>query len=61
MSAEGDLFCGDILGNTKNPEKTTLVDDSDQLNASLERIRTLDTLRVYPGHGKAFRMDQFSE
>lgn len=60
MTAEGDLFCGDILGNTKNPEKTTLVDDPDQLNSSVEHIKTLDTIRVYPGHGNAFRMDQFA-
>jgi glyoxylase-like metal-dependent hydrolase (beta-lactamase superfamily II) len=61
MTSEGALFCGDILGNTKNPEITTLVDDLEQLNASVENIKALEPLMVYPGHGKPFRMDQFTE
>jgi glyoxylase-like metal-dependent hydrolase (beta-lactamase superfamily II) len=60
MTDERDLFCGDILGNTKYPEKTTLIDDLDQLNASIENIKALETLMVYPGHGKPFKMDQFT-
>ena len=55
----GDLFCGDILGNTGKPEKTTIVDDSAELDASVDRLRTLEIETVYPGHGKPFRMEQF--
>ncbi len=57
----GDLFCGDILGNTGKPEKTTIVDDSSELDASVERLRMLEIETVYPGHGKPFRMEQFLE
>ena len=57
----GDLFCGDILGNTGKPAKTTLVDDSAELDASVERLKTLGILTVYPGHGKPFQMKQFME
>ena len=59
MTTEGDLFCGDILGNTGKPEKTTLVDDSAELNASVERLKTLEVKTVYPGHGNPFQMEQF--
>jgi glyoxylase-like metal-dependent hydrolase (beta-lactamase superfamily II) len=61
LTAGGDLFCGDILGNTGKPAKTTIVDDSAELDASVERLRTLEIKTVYPGHGKPFRMEQFVE
>jgi hydroxyacylglutathione hydrolase len=61
LTTEGDLFCGDILGNTGKPAKTTIVDDSTELDASVERLRTLEIKTVYPGHGKPFRMEQFME
>ena len=61
LTTAGDLFCGDILGNTGKPEKTTIVDDSAELDASVDRLRTLEIETVYPGHGKPFRMEQFME
>lgn len=61
LTAEGDLFCGDILGNTGKPARTTIVDDSAELDASVERLRSLEVETVYPGHGRPFRMEQFVE
>ena len=61
ITAEGDLFSGDIIMNTKKPEKTTLVDNPEQLEASVSKIRGLDSSMVYPGHGKPFKMEQFTE
>jgi hydroxyacylglutathione hydrolase len=61
LTAGGDLFCGDILGNTGRPAKTTLIDDSAELDASVERLRTLEIKTIYPGHGRPFRMEQFME
>ena len=61
LTAEGDLFCGDILGNTGRPAKTTIVDDPVEMDASLGRLRTLEVETVYPGHGKPFRMEQLTE
>jgi glyoxylase-like metal-dependent hydrolase (beta-lactamase superfamily II) len=61
LTSEKELFCGDIIGNTKNPEKTTLIDDDDQLNTSIKHIKALETLMIYPGHGKPFKIDQFTE
>jgi glyoxylase-like metal-dependent hydrolase (beta-lactamase superfamily II) len=61
LTAEGDLFCGDILGNTGKPTKTTIVDDSAELDASVEKLKTLEIKTVYPGHGRPFQMEQFIE
>ncbi len=61
LTAGGDLFCGDILGNTGKPARTTLIDDPDELDASVERLRTLEIKTVYSGHGKPFLMEQFME
>jgi hydroxyacylglutathione hydrolase len=61
LTAGGDLFCGDILGNTGKPARTTIVDDSAALDASVEKLGTLEIKTVYPGHGRPFRMEQFME
>lgn len=61
LTADGDLFCGDLLVNTDKPAKNTLIDDSAELDASVERLRTLEIKTVYPGHGKPFQMEQFME
>jgi glyoxylase-like metal-dependent hydrolase (beta-lactamase superfamily II) len=61
LTADGDLFCGDLLVNTGKPAKNTLIDDSAEYDASVERLRTLEIKTVYPGHGKPFQMQQFTE
>jgi glyoxylase-like metal-dependent hydrolase (beta-lactamase superfamily II) len=61
LTAEGDLFCGDLLVNTGKPVKNTLIDDRAELDASVERLRALEIETVYPGHGKPFRMEHFME
>jgi len=61
LTADGDLFCGDLLVNTDKPAKNTLIDDPDEYDASVERLRALEIKTVYPGHGKPFRMEQFME
>jgi len=61
LTASGDLFCGDLLVNTDKPVKNTLVDDSVELDASVEKLKTLKIKTVYPGHGKPFQIEQFIE
>lgn len=61
LTASGDLFCGDLLTNTDRPAKNTLIDDSAELDASVEKLRALEIKTVFPGHGKPFQMDQFME
>jgi hydroxyacylglutathione hydrolase len=61
LTADGDLFCGDLLVNTDKPAKNTLIDDPAELDASVEKLKTLEIKTVYPGHGKPFQMVQFIE
>ena len=61
LTTGGDLFCGDLLVNTKKPAKNTLLDNSEELDASVERLKGLEIETVYPGHGKPFKMEQLLE
>ena len=60
-TVEGDLFCGDLFNNTKKPEKASLIQDPDKLEASVEKIAASEFGTVYPGHGEPFRMEQLTE
>lgn len=55
----GDLFCGDLLENTKKPAKNSLISDKDAFGASVEKLNGLKISMVYPGHGEPFPMEQF--
>jgi hydroxyacylglutathione hydrolase len=59
LTGEGDFFCGDLLTNSGRPEKNRLVDDEAEMDASIEKLKTLGVKTVYPGHGKPFRMEEF--
>ncbi len=61
LTAEGDLFCGDLFNNNGKPEKASLIQDPQLLDASVERLGALQIATVYPGHGKPFRMEQLIE
>ena len=39
--------------------ETSIVDDSAELDASVERLKVLEIETVYPGHGEPFQMRQF--
>jgi hydroxyacylglutathione hydrolase len=54
-----ELFCGDLLKNTKEPAKNSMIVDDDAFNESLEKMKELKINIVYPGHGKSFQMEQF--
>lgn len=59
LTEQGDLFAGDTFVNRKNPESATIIEDSDELNDSLNKLKKLDIKMVYPGHGKPFLMKDF--
>jgi glyoxylase-like metal-dependent hydrolase (beta-lactamase superfamily II) len=54
LTADGDLFCGDLLVNTKKPELNSLMDDPPTGKASVQKLASLGAQAVYPGHGKPF-------
>jgi len=58
LTAEGDLFCGDLLENRRRPMLNSIMDDLAAARASVERLRGLPVRQVYPGHGGPFTLDQ---
>jgi len=59
LTAGGDLIGGDLLENTDKPALNSIMDDSTAANASVEQLKSLEIIAVYPGHGKPFPMEQF--
>lgn len=59
LTAEGCLFCGDLLMNMFKPDLHFMIDNYADFTASIEKLTKLNIKMVYPGHGKPFPMDQF--
>jgi len=60
LSAGGDLFCGDLLENINKPSLGTIIDDVNEANASVEKLKKLKINTVYPGHGTPFLMSSLA-
>ncbi len=61
LTADGDLFCGDLLTNSDKPALNPIMDDPIAANASVEKLKGLEIKTVYPGHGAPFQMSSFAE
>lgn len=59
LTNTGELFCGDLLQNTKEPAKNSLIVDDEAFDKSLEKLKELKIDIAYAGHGKSFQMEQF--
>jgi len=59
ITADGDLFCGDLLKNNGKPAKNSLVDDPAEMDASIVRLGEMGVRMVCPGHGRPFTMEEF--
>jgi hydroxyacylglutathione hydrolase len=59
LTAGGDLFCGDLLTNVDKPVLNSIMDDLEEANTSVEKLKKLRINTVYPGHGKQFPMEVF--
>ena len=59
LTAAGDLFCGDLLENAKEPATNSIMDDPAACGASLETLQHFEINTVYPGHGRPFPMASF--
>ena len=60
LTASSDLFCGDLLENTKSSSPGSIVDDASAMQASIDRVKGLGVLMVYPGHGRPFPMSELT-
>jgi glyoxylase-like metal-dependent hydrolase (beta-lactamase superfamily II) len=61
ITGDGEFFCGDLLANVDKPNLWSIIDDQDAARASVEKIKGLRIITVFPGHGKPFPMEQFLE
>ena len=61
LTAEGDLFCGDLFENTKGPVLNSLMDDLEAAKVSLAVLESYKIRFVYPGHGEPFAMEQLAK
>lgn len=57
LTADGDLFCGDLLENRKLPAPSGIMPDPAAARASVEKLRSMGIGTVYPGHGRPFAMN----
>jgi hydroxyacylglutathione hydrolase len=60
LSADGDLFCGDLFMNSDKPGFSNIYIESPVANASLEKLKSFAIKTVYPGHGKPFSLDSLT-
>lgn len=61
LTANGDLFCGDLFTNTKKPEINSMIDDPADAQRSLAKLKNFTINQVYPGHGRPFSMSSFQK
>ena len=62
LTAERNIYIGDLLENLKRgPVKGSLIDDSLEHGASIDKLTKLSINTIYPGHGKPFLMQEFME
>lgn len=61
ITADNNLFCGDLFENTVKPDLNSIMDNKAAANASVEKLKKLNIDAVYPGHGEPFSMDIFIE
>ncbi len=60
LTSEGDLFCGDLFMNNKKPSFCSIIDNKEEFDESIRKIKDLDVKKVYPGHGKPFYMSELA-
>ena len=54
LTADGDLFCGDLLENTRQPALNSIMPDPVAARHSVEKLKAMRVGTVYPGHGRPF-------
>ncbi len=54
LTKEGDLICGDLLENIKQPTIDSMIDDMKSAKLSIKKLDGYPIKMVYPGHGQPF-------
>jgi hydroxyacylglutathione hydrolase len=61
LTAEGALFCGDLLLYKDGAVLNSIIDDRATAQASFERLKGMKVSAIYPGHGEGFSTDLFRQ
>ena len=48
-----------LLQNLKKPEEGSLVDNKDEFNASISKLKEIPIKKIYPGHGEPFSIEDY--
>lgn len=60
LTGDGQLLTGDTFTNNTRPDLAMFIQDPAQLQASVERIKGLKAITVFPGHGKPFPFEKIA-
>jgi glyoxylase-like metal-dependent hydrolase (beta-lactamase superfamily II) len=58
LTDEGNFFAGDTFTNNKKPDIANYIENSQDLENSIARLKKMNLKMIYPGHGKPFEMEQ---
>jgi len=61
LTSAGELFCGDLFENEKEPGLNGLMDDPAAGRISLARLAEMNVKMVYPGHGQPFGFEKLAD
>ncbi len=60
LTANGDLYCGDLFENQTEPTLNSIMDDPEAANKAVEKLKKNKNITVYPGHGEPFILEQLT-
>ncbi len=58
LTKDKSFFAGDTFVNRRKPEIAQIIENDDELKESIEKIRSLDVKKIYPGHGRPFLISE---
>lgn len=61
LTENGELFCGDLFINEKNPELNRMASNKRDIISSSWKLKNLYINMVYPGHGLPFSFSRFKK
>jgi len=60
LTDNGNFFAGDTFINIRKPEIATYIENSQDLENSLAKLKNMNINLIYPGHGKPFKMEDIA-
>jgi hydroxyacylglutathione hydrolase len=60
LTAGSDLIGGDLLGNVREPQLWSIMDDLDAAHASVRKLTGYDIRTIHPGHGQPITAEQLA-